>query len=114
LGILDKIFKRDKAPSRSAEDDERFKRMAAEPPVSAAQEQANRDIMEGQVADEGDAVRDIAEVIGRRLGVPVAVRGELVQRSGETLLLELEAPIAKLPIVEELYAAWVKQVAGNP
>lgn len=48
-----------------------------------------------------------------RLGVPVAVRGELVERGGETLLLELEAPIAKLPIVEELYAGWVKQVAGD-
>ncbi len=49
-----------------------------------------------------------------RLGVPVAVRGELVLRKGETLLLELEAPIAKLEVVEELYAAWVKQVVGNP
>ena len=39
-----------------------------------------------------------------RLGVPVAVRGVLVQREGETLLLELEAPIAKLQVVEELYA----------
>jgi hypothetical protein len=42
----------------------------------------------------------------------VAVRGELVERGGETLLLELEAPIAKLPIVEELYAGWVEKVAG--
>jgi hypothetical protein len=41
----------------------------------------------------------------------VAVRGELVERGGETLLLELEAPIAKLPIVEELYASWVQEVA---
>ena len=48
-----------------------------------------------------------------RLGVPVAVRGELVERGGETLLLELEAPIAKLPIVEELYASWVRQVAES-
>ena len=48
-----------------------------------------------------------------RLGVPVAVRGALVAREGETLLLELDAPIAKLPIVEELYAGWVQQVAGS-
>jgi V8-like Glu-specific endopeptidase len=49
-----------------------------------------------------------------RLGVAVGVRGELVERGGETLLLELEAPLAKLPIVEELYAGWVKQVADYP
>ena len=48
-----------------------------------------------------------------RLGVPVAVRGELVLRKGETLLLELEAPIAKLEVVEELYAAWVKQARAS-
>ncbi len=48
-----------------------------------------------------------------RLGVPVAVRGELIERGGETLLLELEAPIAKLPIVEELYARWVRQIAES-
>jgi hypothetical protein len=47
-----------------------------------------------------------------RLGVPVVVRGVLVSGESETLLLELEAPIAKLPIVEELYASWVRQVAG--
>jgi hypothetical protein len=44
----------------------------------------------------------------------VAVRGVLVSREGETLLLELEAPIAKLKVVEELYAGWVRQVAGSP
>ena len=49
-----------------------------------------------------------------RLGVPVAVRGVLVSREGETLLLELEAPIAKLKVVEELYAGWIRQVAGSP
>jgi hypothetical protein len=48
-----------------------------------------------------------------RLGVPLAVRGALVSRESETLLLELEAPAAKLPIVEELYAGWVQQVAGS-
>ena len=48
-----------------------------------------------------------------RLGVPLAVRGALVSRESETLLLELEAPVAKLPIVEELYEGWVQQVAGS-
>ncbi len=48
-----------------------------------------------------------------RLGVPVAVRGVLVSRGGETLLLELEAPLAKLPVVEELYAGWVQRVTGG-
>jgi hypothetical protein len=47
------------------------------------------------------------------LGVPVAVRGVLVSRQNETLLLELEAPVAKLPIVEELYDGWVQQVAES-
>jgi hypothetical protein len=47
-----------------------------------------------------------------RLGVKVAVRGQLVERTGETLLLELEAPIAKLPIVEELYDGWLEKVGG--
>jgi len=46
-----------------------------------------------------------------RLGVPVAVLGALVERGGETLLLELEAPMAKLSIVEELYTRWVRQLA---
>jgi hypothetical protein len=45
-----------------------------------------------------------------RLGVPVAARGALVQRDGGSLLLELEAPVAKLPIVEGLYERWVRQV----
>jgi V8-like Glu-specific endopeptidase len=49
-----------------------------------------------------------------RLGVPVAVRGVLVTKESETLLLELDAPMAKLPIVEELYAGWIEQVAGRP
>jgi len=48
-----------------------------------------------------------------RLGVPLAVRGELVERRGDSLLLELQAPIAKLPLVEELYAGWVRQIAGS-
>jgi S1-C subfamily serine protease len=46
-----------------------------------------------------------------RLGVPVAVRGALVARAGETLLVELEAPIGKLEIVDELYASWASRVS---
>ena len=48
-----------------------------------------------------------------RLGVPIEARGILVSREGETLLLELEAPVAKLPIVEGLYERWVREVAGG-
>jgi S1-C subfamily serine protease len=46
-----------------------------------------------------------------RLGVPIGVRGTLVSRGGESLLLELEAPIAKLAVVDALYARWVREVA---
>jgi hypothetical protein len=46
-----------------------------------------------------------------RLGMPIEARGVLVAREAESLLLELEAPVAKLPIVEELYASWVREVA---
>jgi uncharacterized protein YqeY len=46
-----------------------------------------------------------------RLGVEIEARGVLVAREAESLLLELEAPAAKLPIVEELYASWVREVA---
>jgi S1-C subfamily serine protease len=48
-----------------------------------------------------------------RLGVPIEARGVLVSRGPESLLLELEAPVAKLPIVEGLYARWVGTVAGG-
>ena len=48
-----------------------------------------------------------------RLGVPIEARGLLVQRGAETLLLELEAPVAKLPIVEALYDRWVREVAAG-
>ena len=47
-----------------------------------------------------------------RLGVPIEVRGLLVKRGAETLLLELEAPVAKLPIVEGLYDRWAREVAA--
>ena len=48
-----------------------------------------------------------------RLGVPIEARGVLVSREGESLLLELEAPLAKLPIVEGLYERWVREVAAG-
>ena len=48
-----------------------------------------------------------------RLGVPVAVRGTLVSRGAERLLLEMEAPVAKLRVVEELYARWTAAVAAR-
>ena len=49
----------------------------------------------------------------RRLGVPMEARGVLVSRDGESLLLELEAPVAKLPILESLYERWVREVAAG-
>jgi hypothetical protein len=48
-----------------------------------------------------------------RLGVAIGVRGALVSCNGESLLLELEAPIAKLPIVDELYDRWLRAVAAS-
>ncbi len=56
----------------------------------------------------------VAGYAGRldRLGVPIEARGALVQREGETLLLEIEVPAAKLPLVEGLYRHWVGEVAG--
>ena len=48
-----------------------------------------------------------------RLGVPIEVRGLLVSRGTDTLLLELEAPVAKLPIVEGLYDRWAREVGGG-
>ena len=47
-----------------------------------------------------------------RLGVPIEARGVLVVREGESLLLELEAPVAKLEVVEGLYDRWVREVAA--
>jgi len=48
-----------------------------------------------------------------RLGVPIGARGVLVTRAGESLLLELEAPVAKLAIVEGLYERWVREVEAS-
>jgi S1-C subfamily serine protease len=49
-----------------------------------------------------------------RLGVPIEARGSLVQRPGESLLLELEVPAAKLAFAVELYDRWVREVARGP
>jgi hypothetical protein len=48
-----------------------------------------------------------------RLGVPTEALGVLVERDGESLLLELEAPVAKAPFVEGLYDRWVREVIGT-
>ena len=44
------------------------------------------------------------------LGVPTQARGVLLERQGESLLLEMEAPVAKVPLVEKLYGRWVGEV----
>ena len=44
-----------------------------------------------------------------RLGVTVAVRAVLVTRDGVSQLLEIEAPVAKLPAFEALFARWVRE-----
>jgi hypothetical protein len=48
-----------------------------------------------------------------RLGVPIEARGLVVSREAETLLLELEAPVSKLPVVEELYDRWARAIADG-
>ena len=48
-----------------------------------------------------------------RLGVPIEARGILLGREGESLLLELEAPAAKLPIVDGLFDRWIREVAAG-
>jgi hypothetical protein len=48
-----------------------------------------------------------------RLGVPIEARGLLVKHGSESLLLELEAPVAKLPIVEGLYERWTREVTAG-
>jgi V8-like Glu-specific endopeptidase len=45
-----------------------------------------------------------------RLGVDVTARAVAVERPGESLLLEVEAPTAKLVIVEGLFDRWVEGV----
>ena len=46
-----------------------------------------------------------------RLGVPVGVWGTFVERPGEVLLLEVEAPQDKLAFVRDLYVEWLGRVA---
>jgi S1-C subfamily serine protease len=48
-----------------------------------------------------------------RFGVPTEARGVLVEQEGESLLLELEAPVAKLEFVAELYDGWVREVTAG-
>jgi hypothetical protein len=37
----------------------------------------------------------------------------LVEREGETLLLEMEAPSSKLEFVEKLFDRWVRQAVSQ-
>ncbi|HSD65791.1 MAG TPA: trypsin-like peptidase domain-containing protein [Vicinamibacteria bacterium] len=46
-----------------------------------------------------------------RLGSATEARGVLVQRGGESLLLEIEAPVAKTAFVDRLHERWVSEVA---
>jgi hypothetical protein len=46
-----------------------------------------------------------------RLGTPTEALGVLVRREGETLLLEMEAPVAKAEFVETLYDRWLRDAA---
>jgi S1-C subfamily serine protease len=66
----------------------------------------------GERALGGAAALGVAAYAGRfaRLGAMIEVRGALVAREGESLLLEMEAPAAKLSIVEGLYERWVREV----
>jgi len=47
------------------------------------------------------------------LGVPTEALGVLLEREGESLLLEMVAPVAKVPFVEKLYDRWVGEVGGS-
>jgi S1-C subfamily serine protease len=49
-----------------------------------------------------------------RLGVDHGARGVVVLRGEETLLLEVEAPDAKMPFVRELFEAWARRIAEAP
>jgi len=46
-----------------------------------------------------------------RLGLPTEAHGVLLQRGGESLLLEIEAPVAKTAFVARLHERWVSEVA---
>ena len=45
-----------------------------------------------------------------RLGVVVATLGAVVARGEEVLLLEAEAPEAKLPFVRDAFSSWARAV----
>jgi hypothetical protein len=76
--------------------------------------------------DSAVAPREVAQACGpvagsrhpsyagrfERLGVPMGAWGTFVRRGDDVLLLEAEAPEAKLPLVRVLYLDWVKRVAG--
>lgn len=77
-------------------------------------EQAVRACGQGRGAGSGASAAGETRYARRfeRLGVPIEACGLLVTRGPETLVLELEAPVAKLPIVEGLYDRWVREVAA--
>ena len=41
-------------------------------------------------------------------------RGTLLRQDGGSVLLELEAPLAKLELAQDLYARWVREVSSSP
>jgi S1-C subfamily serine protease len=46
------------------------------------------------------------------VGIPTEALGVLLEREGETLLLEMVAPVSKVEFVEKLYDRWVREAAG--
>lgn len=60
MGLLDRIFRRNKAEPEPSDLDRRFRTAAAEPSVSTEQQATNRDVMESQMADSR-AKRDAEE-----------------------------------------------------
>jgi hypothetical protein len=80
----------------------------AEPSLAAALARCD-----GRAGRSGEAAADGSyEYRFDRLGVAVGVRGKLLSRGAGSLLLELEAPLTKLELVEELYARWVREVSS--
>ena len=51
---------------------------------------------------------------GERLGVPLAFWGVLIERGAQILLLEAEAPEAKLHMLRRAFVRWGNEVAGGP
>jgi S1-C subfamily serine protease len=48
-----------------------------------------------------------------RLGIAMGVWATFIQKRGQVLLLEAEAPEAKLPFVRDLYVEWLSRVRGD-